>query len=523
MELIIALLSGVVVLLPILYLFYKKNKDLEEKLKTPQTPKEPTSSSTVVVPAKSEPPHPVVLDSQKRAREIILEAKDEALRIRREAEDYGQRLRLELAESEKKLKLEREQISQKAQEVSLREKDLDISRTRIKELEAETEKLRDAQIKDLSNIGSLTREEARRQILENVEKVLSEETARRIKTAEEKFKEEADKKAKEILVEAMRAGATDYVAEYTVSVVKLPDEEMKGRVIGKEGRNIRSFELATGVDVDLDEPKEIRISSFDPVRREIARISLERLIADGRIQPAHIEEVVEKTKKDIEKIMHEEGEGLAHSLQAYNLPLEIIDLLGRFKYRFSYGQNMIAHTLEETQIGIKLAYEAGADVEVVRLGCLLHDIGKVITEDEGTHVQLAVDLLKRFKLPIKVVNAVGEHHEDSPFSSVESVLVYIADAISAARPGARVENIEAYVKRMRSLEEVALTFKGVKSAFAISAGREVRVIVEPLEVDDNSAVNLAFKIAQKIEKEQTYPGQVKVTVIRETRATGIAK
>jgi len=330
-------------------------------------------------------------------------------------------------------------------------------------------------------------------------------------------------KAKEILVEAMRHGATDYVAEYTVSVVKLADEEIKGRIIGKEGRNIRTFELLTGVDVDLDEVKEIRISCFDPVRREIARVSLERLITDGRIQPAKIEEIVSKTKNDIERLVHEAGQKLSHDVGVFDLPLEIIDLLGRFRYRFSYGQNMIAHTLEETKIGIKLASEVGADVDVVRRACLLHDIGKVITEDEGTHVQLGADLLRRFKFPEKVINAVYEHHEDKPFSSVESVLVYIADAISGARPGARVEDIEAYVKRMKSLEEVALTFKGVKSVFALSAGREVRVVVEPLEVDDASLVKLAHDIAGKIEKEQTYPGQVKVTVVREVRAFGIAK
>lgn len=529
MEIAIAILVPFILLAPVVYYQFKKGQELERKIKN--TPSAPPQKEPILptVPAVSSAPQPIkseelpVIDARNRAREIVFEAKDEALRLRKEAEEFSRKLRLELTESERKLKIEQETLSRRATELSARERDLDLSRVRIKELGSETERIRDEQTEALSKIASLTREEAKKQILENIEKNLSEETAKRIKTAEEKIKEESHLRAKEILVEAMRQGATDYVAEYTVSIVKLPDEEMKGRIIGKEGRNIRSFELATGVDVDLDEPKEIRLSCFDPVRREIARVSLERLIADGRIQPAKIEEVVAKTKKDVEHIMHEEGEKLAHAVQVYNLPLEIIDLLGRFKYRFSYGQNMIAHTLEETRIGIKLAYEVGADVDVVRLGCLLHDIGKVITEDEGTHIQLGADLLRRFKMPEKVVSAVAEHHEDKPFSSVESVLVYIADAISGARPGARVEDIEAYVKRMKALEEAALSFKGIKSAFAISAGREIRVVVEPLEVDDAAAVNLAHDIAAKIEKEQTYPGQVKVTVIRETRALGIAK
>lgn len=532
MELIIAVLVPFIVLAPVIYFQFKKSQELTEKLRnipSLPSPKEPvpqpvsTPVRPVVVPQTPRVDEFQLVDARNRAREVVFEAKDEALKLRKEAEEYSRKIKLELAETENKLKSDQSDVARQAQELLIKEKDIEVSRSRLKDLEAETERIRNEQTDALMKIASLTREEAKKQILENVEKDLAEETAKRIKMAQERVKEESDKKAKEILVEAMRQGATDYVAEYTVSIVKLVDEEMKGRIIGKEGRNIRSFELATGVDVDLDEPKEIRLSCFDPVRREIARVSLEHLIADGRIQPAKIEEIVAKTKKDVEKIMHEEGEKLAHAVQAYNLPLEIIDLLGRFKYRFSYGQNMIAHTLEETRIGIKLAYEVGADVEVVRLGCLLHDIGKIITEDEGTHIQLGADLVRRFKFPEKVINAVAEHHEDKPFSSIESVLVYIADAISGARPGARVEDIEAYVKRMKGLEEVALSFKGVKSAYAISAGREIRVVVEPLEVDDTTAVNLAHEIAGKIEKEQTYPGQVKVTVIREIRATGVAK
>lgn len=352
---------------------------------------------------------------------------------------------------------------------------------------------------------------------------MTRETAEIIKDAETQAKTESELKAKEILVEAMRHGATDYVAEYTVSLVKVADEDMKGRVIGREGRNIRTFEKVTGVEVDLDEPGVIRLSCFDPVRREIARVTLEKLMADGRIQPARIEELLKQTTKDIERIMRREGEMLCHSVKVFNLPIEIIDMLGRFKYRFSYGQNMIAHTLEETKIGLKLAYEVGADPNIVRLGCLLHDIGKVIDEEEGTHVELGVKFLKQFRIPQAVIDCVEQHHEDKPFSSVESMLTYIADAISGSRPGARFDDHEGYLKRMTQLEEIASGFEGVESAYALQAGREVRVIVKPQVLNDDQSVKLASDIKDKIKEQvQNFPGQIKVTVIREMRSEAIA-
>ncbi|MDP2860719.1 MAG: ribonuclease Y [bacterium] len=373
-------------------------------------------------------------------------------------------------------------------------------------------------------IKKAAEEEAKALILDALEIKLKEETGRRIKEYENRAKEEADTKAREILVDAMHKAATDYVAEYTVSVVKLADEEMKGRIIGKEGRNIRSLEQETGVDFNIDEtPGEIRLSSFDPVRREIAKISLERLIVDGRIHPARIEELVAKTKKDIEKIIFAEGEKLCHAVGIYNLPADKIALLGRFKYRFSYGQNMITHTLEETKIGVALANEVGADVNVVKLGCLLHDLGKVITDEEGTHVQLAVDLLRKNNIPPAVIDCVAQHHEDTPFTSIEAILVYIADAISGSRPGARYEDLTEYTKRMGQIEEQAKSIEGVKEAYAISAGRELRVIVESEKISDALAAGLAKDIAEKVEKNCTYPGQVKVTVIRETRVSETAK
>jgi len=322
----------------------------------------------------------------------------------------------------------------------------------------------------------------------------------------------------------MRAGATDYVAEFTVSTVAIPDEETKGRIIGKEGRNIRVFEKVSGVDISMDEtPGEIRLSSFNSVRREIARVALTRLIKDGRIQPARIEEYLEHARQDVERIMFQEGEKLCHAVGVYNLPREVIAMLGKFKFRSSYGQNMIAHTLEETQIGIRLAQEVKANVDTVRLGCLLHDIGKVVDDIEGSHVELGVNFLKKFNLPIAVVDCVEQHHEDKEFTSQESVLVYIADAISGARPGARHENVDDYIKRLNRLEEIANSHEGVAESFAIQAGRELRVVVTPEKVADDQLPILASEIKDEIQNSLTYPGTVKVTVVRETRAIDVAK
>lgn len=376
----------------------------------------------------------------------------------------------------------------------------------------------------LSKIGKFTIDEAKTELLRQVDKDLDDEIAKKIRAAAQRIKQEADEKAREILVDAMRHGAVDITAEYTISVVKLPDEETKGRIIGQGGRNIRSFEHATGVDVDLDEtPGAIRLSSFDSVRREIARIALEKLLRDGRIQPTRIEEIVAKTKEEVDKIMLEEGKKLADSVKAYSIPTELLQILGRFKYRFSYGQNMILHTMEETKIGIAIAQELGADVDTVRLGCLFHDIGKVVTDEEGNHIELGVKLLKKFEFPEQVIDCVAQHHEDEPFTSIESVIVYIADAISGSRPGARYEDYEEYATRLKKLERIAMEFPGVKEAYAIQAGREIRVITKPEEITDSATTRLAHDIAQKIEAEMTYPGTVTVNVIREVRASGVAR
>jgi ribonucrease Y len=317
----------------------------------------------------------------------------------------------------------------------------------------------------------------------------------------------------------MRHAATSYVAEFTVSTVLVPNEEVKGRIIGKEGRNIRQFERETGVELEIDETNEIRLSSYDSIRREIARRSLEELIKDTRIQPSRIEEVVKQTKARMEDVLLEEGKKIAEECGVFNLPVELVKLIGRYKFRTSYGQNLALHTIEETKMGIAIAQEVGADVDTVRLGCLLHDIGKIITDEEGTHVDVGVSTLKRFGMPKKVVNAVAEHHEDKPFSALESVVVWIADAISGARPGARYEPHEGYVKRMDKIEEIAASFPGVDKVFAFQAGRDVRVIVDPDEVDDDKLTILARDIANRLEKEAEYAGQIKVTVFREVKAS----
>lgn len=452
------------------------------------------------------------------AKTILIEAKNEAFRIKREAEEEARRLRQEAMAIETKIISKEENIDKKLNSLDSREKQLRISEESITKRLSEIEKYRNDLIAKLENVAKLTREEAKNLILKAVEDKSKEDIAKRIKEAESEAKQGADAKAREILIDAMRHGATDYVPEYTVSTIKITDEDFKGRIIGKEGRNIRAFEMATGVDVDLDEEGVIRLSSFDSVRREIARVTLEKLIRDGRIQPPRIEELVKITKEEIERVMFKEGEKLCHAVGVYNLPPENIALLGRFKYRFSYGQNMIAHTLEETQIGIALAHELGADVNVVKLGCLLHDIGKIITDKEGSHVQLGVELLKKNNMPQSVIDCVAAHHEDIPFPSLESVIVYIADAISGSRPGARYENIDEYVKRLKTLEDLATAHPGIEKAYALQAGRELRVIIDSGELDDAQSVITTKKIRDEIEKKfPTFPGQINITAIREFR------
>lgn len=398
-----------------------------------------------------------------------------------------------------------------------RQEKLDAKQEDLEREREELEKKRQEYIAKLSKASGLTSDEAQKQLLIESEKDAAAMMAKIIKEKEEEAKRTADKKAQEVLLDSMKHGALNFIPEYTVSIVKVADEEMKGRIIGKEGRNIRAFEQATGVDVDLDEEGIIRLSSFDQVRREVARRALEQLLKDTRVQPFRIEEVVNQTKKELEKIMFEEGEKLAAEVSVYNLPTDLYPLLGRMKFRTSYGQNLLVHTLEETKIGIHIAQEIGANVDIVRLGCLFHDIGKIL-EGDGSHVKLGAELLKRYNFPDPIINAVAEHHEDKPFSSVESIIVHIADAISAARPGARYEDLEKYGQRLTEMEKIAKNYEGVEDAYAFEAGRELRVIINPGRLDDNQTVVLARKIQEEVSRSLAVPGEVKVTAIREFRS-----
>jgi ribonuclease Y len=401
----------------------------------------------------------------------------------------------------------------------------DLRRDRaLLEKKGEAIKAREEELKErLEKVSKMTVDEAKKILLDEVSKDLTAEVAKKIRAAEERIKLESQEKAKEILADAMKHGATSYVAEYTVSSIEVPNEEVKGRIIGAGGRNIRTFEKEAQVEIEIDETNEIRISSFDSIRREIARRALEILIKDSRIQPSRIEEVVAQVKDQMEDILQEEGRKICQECGVFNLPVELIKLIGRYKFRTSYGQNLGIHTIEETKMGLAIANELGANIDVVRLGCLLHDIGKVVTSEEGTHIEVGVSTLKRFGLPKEVVATVAEHHEDKPFSSIESVIVWIADAISGSRPGARYEPHEEYIKRMSKIEEIAGTFEGVEAAYAFQAGRDVRVIVNPEEIDDDKITLLAHDIAKRLEKETEYAGQIKVTVIREVRASEVTK
>lgn len=506
---ILLLILLIVLFVAIFYLFYTKKISFSQK--------EVSSSPSY---EKSE----VFLEAKQKSFEIVLEAKNEALRVKNETDEYVRSKKNEVADESAKLTARASIIESKEQELKRKEEEFQSLKQNLDSKIKNYDELIQSEQEKLEKISKLTVEEAKKRLIETVDKDLKDEYGKKIRTYEEELKRNSEQKAREILIDAMRQGATDYVVEYTSSKVKLPDDEIKGRIIGKEGRNIKTFEELTGVEVDLDSsPGDLLISCFDPVRREIAKISMERLIADGRIQPAKIEEIVEKTRSEMDQIIFKEGTELLHKIGVFNIPKEIVQTLGRFRYRFSYGQNMIEHVTEVVKIGVSIASELKADVEIVKLGCLFHDIGKVIMDKEGSHVDIGVEYLRKFKINEKVINCVAEHHEDRPFSSIESAIVALADHVSGARPGSRTEDYESYVKRMRNLEEAARSFDGVDHAFALSAGREVRVYVKPMQVDDYSTSFLAREIAKKIELEQTYPGVVKVVVIRETRQQATAK
>lgn len=471
----------------------------------------------------------IILDAENRSetikKEITIEAKEEAHRMRSEVEREIRERRAEIQRSEKRLIQKEEAIDRKTENLEKKEEGITKKEQSLIEKQHELDGFIAKQIEELERISGYTVEEAKNVLLSNIEKEIRYEASVMIKDIESKAKEEADKKAKEIITGAIQRCAADHVAESTVSVVPLPNDEMKGRIIGREGRNIRAIETLTGIDLIIDDtPEAVILSGFDPVRREIARLSLEKLIVDGRIHPARIEEMVEKAEKEVNNIIKEEGEQATFEVGIHNLHPELIKLLGRLKYRTSYGQNVLKHSVEVAHLAGLMAGELGLDIKTAKRAGLLHDIGKSIDHEvEGTHVDIGIDLLRKYKESEAVINAMAAHHGDYEAKSMEAVLIAAADALSAARPGARRETLETYIKRLQKLEEIANTTPGVERSFAIQAGREIRIIARPEEMNDEEIVFLAREISKKIESELEYPGQIKVNVIRETRAIEYAK
>ncbi len=467
----------------------------------------------------------LLADAEQRIRQTESRSKEELKQEREEAEAQINRRRTDLNREEERLQKRRAELDARQERLDVREQNLNKRQSRIDKQHNEIEKLEEERRQELSRIAEMTPEEARERLLEAVEQETRQDMARRIRETEEALKSESDERARDIIATAIQRIASDQVAEMAVSVVPLPSDEMKGRIIGRAGRNIRAFEQATGVDVIVDDtPEAITLSSFDPVRREIARRAMAHLVQDGRIHPARIEKLVEDAQKEVERIIREEGEKAAYDAGVPGLHVEIIKLLGRLKFRTSYGQNQLAHAVECAQIAGMLAAELGADAAVARAGALLHDLGKAVDHEvEGTHAQIGAEIARRHGVGPKVVNCIASHHHEVEQECVEAIIVEAADAISGARPGARRESLEAYVKRIRALEEVANSFQGVSESYALQAGREVRIIVKPEEIDDLASLQLARDIARKIEETMQYPGQIKVTIIRETRSVDYAK
>lgn len=463
--------------------------------------------------------------AETKKREALLEAKEESLKTKNELERESKERRAEIQRYEKRVLSKEEAIDKKAETLEKRETRMNAKEAELDRLRGEVEEARQHQLQELEKISGLTSEQAKEYLIKSVEDEVKHETAVLIKELENNAKEEADKKAKEYIVSAIQRCAADHVAESTISVVQLPNDEMKGRIIGREGRNIRTLETLTGVELIIDDtPEAVVLSGFDPIRRDVARIALEKLIVDGRIHPARIEEMVEKAQKEVETMIREEGESAALEVGVHGIHPELIKLLGRMKYRTSYGQNALRHSVEVAILSGLLAAEIGVDVRLAKRAGLLHDIGKSIDREmEGTHVQIGVDLCRKYKESAIVINAVEAHHGDVEFQSLIACIVQAADTISAARPGARRETLEAYTNRLKQLEDITNSFKGVDKSYAIQAGREVRVMVVPEQISDDDMVLLARELSKKIEAELEYPGQIKVNVIRESRAIDYAK
>ena len=463
--------------------------------------------------------------AETKKREALLEAKEESLKTKNELEKETKERRAELQRYEKRVLSKEENVEKKADAMEKKEADLIRRENILGKRTAEVEAQYEQGIQELERISGLTSEQAKDYLLKSVEEDVKHDTAKLIKELENKAKEEADKKARNLVVTAIQRCAADHVAETTVSVVQLPNDEMKGRIIGREGRNIRTLETLTGVELIIDDtPEAVVLSGFDPIRREVARIALERLIVDGRIHPARIEEMVEKARREVENNMREEGEAACLEVGIHGIHPELVKLLGRMKFRTSYGQNALKHSIEVAQLSGLLASELGVDVRLAKRAGLLHDIGKSVDHDmEGTHVQLGADLCRKYKESAVVLNAVESHHGDVEPTSLISCIVQAADTISAARPGARRETLETYTNRLKQLEDITNSFKGVDKSFAIQAGREVRIMVVPEQISDDDMVLLAREVSKRIESELEYPGQIKVNVIRESRVTDYAK
>jgi ribonuclease Y len=467
----------------------------------------------------------IVAEARTQQKDMILEAKDEKLRLGREAEEEARAKRNELQGLERRLLSRDEQMDQRAdmleeksRKITDRERDLEKEREELTRLIGE-------QVVALERVSGLSAEEAKGVLLEAIREEAEHDAVKLARSIERRARDEAQEKAREVIVTAMQRVAADHTAEHAVTVVHLPSDEMKGRIIGREGRNIRALEQATGVDLIIDDtPETVVLSGFDPVRREVARLSLTKLIADGRIHPGRIEEVVNKAKAEVDLVIRQAGEQAAYDAGVPGLPAELVKLLGRLKYRTSYGQNVLVHSIETSHLAAIMAAELGADINAAKIGGLLHDIGKAVDHEvEGPHAAIGASIAQKHNMPMKIVNSIAAHHQEVEFACIEAPIVQVADAISASRPGARGETMETYVKRLEDLQGIAESFAGVERSFAVQAGREVRILVRPEEIDDLSASRLARDIVKKIEDSLTYPGQIKVTVIRETRAVEYAK
>ena len=467
----------------------------------------------------------IVKSAEEKSKAIEIEGRDKALKLMQNAESEISRRRQDIAREDDRLQKRRAELDTRIERLELREQNLNKRQSALDKRANEIEKLYSDELEVLQKIGQMSMEEAKQVLLNEAEKEARNDMARIIRQIESEARSEGDKRAREIITDAIQRVASEHVASVSTSLVTLPNEEMKGRIVGRNGRNIRAFEQAAGVDVIVDDtPEAVTISCFDTVRREIARRALDRLIQDGRIHPAHIEKVLAEEEKEVERAIVEAGEQAAFDAGVAGMHPEVLKMLGRLKFRTSYGQNQLAHAVEVSKLAAVLAAELGAEVEIARAGGLLHDLGKAMDHNtEGTHAQLGAEFARRYGVHPKVVNAMASHHHEVEQESLEAVIVESADAISGARPGARREDLEQYIKRLRALEEIANSFKGVQQSYAIQAGREVRIIVRPEEIDDLASTRLARDIAKKVEETMQYPGQIKVTVIRETRAVEFAK